>query len=481
LRDERRGIWGRLGIGAALIVLAAASATGVAAFHEIDKVVNAFEHGNTIDLPQELAQADTGKPQTMLLIGADQRAPGAADYNQGARSDTMMLVRLDPSKQATALMSLPRDLKVRIPGHGVAKLNEAYSEGGVKLTIKTIKLLTGLRINHVVNIDFRGFRKAINALHCVYVDVDRRYYNQSGAYAKIDLQAGYQEICGETALDYVRYRHTDNDIVRAARQQDFLRQMKQQIGVSRLIERRNKLIKIFGRYTQSDIGSEQAVLRLLRLVIDSASHPIREIHFTAKLGPSYVTASSTEVHRLAREFLGVGANAGTSSSERRSAKKRKSRSKSSRSSGLIDSSVMGKQMALQLVSGGSRGLRLYYPKALPPGASFIAPPRAYTIKSQSHRKFQAYRMVISIGSSTGQLGEYIGFQGLAWKTPPTLRSPTATKKIDGRVFLLFRDGSRTRLVAWRSDNAVYWVSNSLSESLSEKQLLSIAHAARPLG
>ncbi|HEX8075930.1 MAG TPA: LCP family protein, partial [Thermoleophilaceae bacterium] len=307
--DERTFIWKRYLVGGLLIIAAAGAATGVAAFHEIDKVVNAFKEGNTIKLPLDLQEADSGKPQTILLIGADQRAKGAADYGTGARSDTMMLVRLDPSKKATALMSLPRDLKVSIPGHGVAKLNEAYSDGGVKLTVRTIRKLTGLGINHVVNIDFHGFRKAINALHCVYVDVDRRYYNQGGGYAKIDLQPGYQKICGETALDYVRYRHTDNDIVRAARQQDFLRQIKQQIGINKLISNRDKLIKIFGKYTQSDIGSETGVLRLLRLAVDSASHPIHEIHFEAKLGPSYVTASHSDVKRLAQEFLGVTASA----------------------------------------------------------------------------------------------------------------------------------------------------------------------------
>ena len=461
-------------MGAALIVVAAASATGVAAFHEIDKVVNAFKHGNTIDLPNELAQADTGKPQTILLIGADQRAPGAADYQSGARSDTMMLVRLDPKKASTNLMSLPRDLKVHIPGHGVDKLNAAYSDGGVKLTVKTIKLLTGLRINHVVNIDFRGFRKAINALHCVYVDIDRRYYNETGAYAKINIEPGYQQICGETALDYVRYRHTDNDIIRSARQQDFLRQIKQQIGVSKLIARRDKLIKIFGKYTQSDIGSRTAVLRLLNLVIGSASHPIHEIHFHAEIGPSFVTASSATVHKLAEEFLGITGQP-SAGLHRPSTHKHKHHKTPS---GLVDASAMGKEMALQLVSGGARGLRLYYPTQLPPGATFLAPPRAYTLKSLSSRRpYPAYRMVIP----TGRVGEYLGFQGLGWQSPPILRTPSETKKLGRRVFLIYRDGPRARLVAWRSDNAVYWVSNTLSESESERTLLSIAHAARPLG
>jgi hypothetical protein len=122
-------------------------------------------------------------------------------------------------------------------------------------------------------------------------------------------------------------------------------------------------------------------------------------------------------------------------------------------------------------------LRLYYPTQLPPGATFSAPPRAYEVKSQNHRPYQAYRLVIP----TGQIGEYVGFQGLGWKNPPILRSPTLTKKIGDRVFRIYRDGAHARVVAWTSDNAVYWVSNTLSEALSEREMLSIAHAARPLG
>jgi len=475
LLDERRGLWKRYLLGALLVLASSASATGVAAFHEIDKVVNAFKHGNTISLPNDLAQADNGKPQTVLLIGADQRAPGAADYRAGARSDTMMLVRLDPSKRATALMSLPRDLKVRIPGHGVDKLNAAYADGGVKLTVRTIKLLTGLRINHVVNIDFRGFRKAVNALGCVYVDVDRHYYNASGTYAKINVQAGYQQICGPAALDYVRYRHDDNDIIRAARQQDFLRQMKQQIGVGKLIDKRDQLIHIFGQYTQSDIGSQTGVLRLLSLIVASASHPIHEIHFSANLGPSYVTASTAEVHKLAQEFLGVTAPAAPAPIGPKSGHKRRP---SKHVPGLVSVSAIGKQMALQLVSGGARQLRLYYPRLLPAGAAFIAPPRPYSGKAAAtRRKFFAYRMVIS----TGKVGEYLGFQGLSWVNPPILRGPSDSVTIGRRTYLLYRDGPRTRLVAWHSDGAVYWVSNTLSETVSERQLLAIARSAKPLG
>ena len=75
----------------------------------------------------ELATTDPGKPQTIMMLGSDQRAKDSHDYEgTDARSDTIMLIRLDPSKEATAIMSLPRDLKVAIPGHGVEKINAAY-------------------------------------------------------------------------------------------------------------------------------------------------------------------------------------------------------------------------------------------------------------------------------------------------------------------------------------------------------------------
>ena len=76
-------------------------------------------------------------------------------------------------------MSIPRDLKVEIPGYGTDKFNAAYAYGGPKLTLQVVKELTGLPINHVVNVDFLGFVRAVDAIGCVYTDVDRRYYHSN--------------------------------------------------------------------------------------------------------------------------------------------------------------------------------------------------------------------------------------------------------------------------------------------------------------
>ena len=103
-------------------------------------------------------------------------------------------------------MSIPRDLKVEIPGVGTDKFNAAYAYGGPKLTLQVVKELTGLPINHVVNVDFLGFVRAVDAIGCVYVDVDRRYYHSnvgvpaSEEYAEINIQPGYQLLCGKKAL-----------------------------------------------------------------------------------------------------------------------------------------------------------------------------------------------------------------------------------------------------------------------------------------
>src|SRR5215210_3466236 len=306
LEDHTRpGLWKRLLIGAAMVVFASAGATSVAAFHEVDRVVNALRVQPELKLGTELARTDPGKPQTLMLLGSDKRPKSNAEGASGARSDTIMLVRLDPSRDATALMSLPRDLKVHIPGHGVEKINASYEYGGPGLTLKTVKQLTGLSINHVINVDFRGFWAAVNALGCVYADIDRRYFNNSPGFAYINVEPGYQRMCGRRALQYVRFRHEDTDLVRSARQQDFLRQAKQQVGVGKLINERTRLVKIFGRHTSSDIRSRAEVLRLMKLAVFSVGRPIREVHFEGSIGPSYVTTTSAKVQKLVQQFLGV--------------------------------------------------------------------------------------------------------------------------------------------------------------------------------
>jgi polyisoprenyl-teichoic acid--peptidoglycan teichoic acid transferase len=330
-------------------------------------------------------------------------------------------------------------------------------------------------------VDFKGFREAVNALGCPYIDIDRRYFNDNSGYepdyATIDVKPGYQKLCGHDALDYVRYRHEDTDIVRAARQQEFLRQLKQQIGLTKLFERREDLLDIFGKYTESDIRGRANVLRLLKLALASAQHPIREIHFKGSIGVSYVTASSAVMRDLREDFLGLKATPGPRGELKPKGKDKKKEPVS----GLENGEVAGKDQALQLASMGQkmRKLPAFYPKLRTYGSLYAGPPRYYKIPvgpRGDRTWYPAYRMVIK----KGLIGEYYGIQGTTWKDPPALRDASETREINGREYELHFDGDRLRMVAWRTDKGVYWLQNTLLQTLTEQQMMAIATSMRTL-
>src|SRR3954468_7629553 len=158
------------------------------------------------DDPTGVVDVPPGGPRTLLILGSDRRAKNSTDSKLGQKphSATIVLLRLDPKLPRVAVLSLPRDLAVSIPGDGDGmKINQAYDDGGAALTLKTVKHLfssaTGndFVVNGVIDVNFRGFQAAVDYVHGVYVDVDRRYYNPEGTgYAAIDIDAGYQRLVG---------------------------------------------------------------------------------------------------------------------------------------------------------------------------------------------------------------------------------------------------------------------------------------------
>jgi LCP family protein required for cell wall assembly len=118
---------------------------------------------------------------------------------------------------------------VEVPGHGFHKVNAAYAFGGAALAIETVQNLTGVDVDHYLEIDFSAFKDITDSVGGVYVDVDRRYYYDGLDYENIKLAPGYQLLSGDAALDYVRFRHDQNtDFGRLERQQRFLRAMREQ-------------------------------------------------------------------------------------------------------------------------------------------------------------------------------------------------------------------------------------------------------------
>ena len=307
--------WWRFTLASFVIIAASAAATAAALLLYVDSIADALSHNNVLQnkVQQFLSQTNGGEPENILILGSDKRASEPEDPG---RSDTTILLRLDPDQNAIALMSIPRDLKVEIPGVGTDKFNAAYAYGGPKLTLQVVKELTGLPINHVVNVDYLGFVRAVDAIGCVYVDVDRRYYHSnvglpvSEQYSEINVKPGYQLLCGKKALQYVRYRHTDTDLVRAARQQDFLSDARQRVPVADLVLDQNELIDIFTEYTTSDISDAETMLQVLKLFVASRNATINEVHFPAELGPSFVYASPEMIEEAVDKFLGSEASGG---------------------------------------------------------------------------------------------------------------------------------------------------------------------------
>jgi LCP family protein required for cell wall assembly len=507
---KKKRFWLRFTLASVLIVAVSAAATATSILLYLDSIAHALSHNNVLNnkLHNALAQVHGGEPENILILGSDKRANLAEDPG---RSDTTILLRLDPNKDAIAVMSIPRDLKVEIPGFGTEKFNAAYTYGGPKLTLQVVKELTGLPINHVVNVDFLGFVRAVDAIGCVYTDVDRRYYHSneglppSEQYSEIDIQPGYQLLCGKKALQYVRYRHTDTDLVRSARQQDFISAARQRVGLKELVLDQSGLIDIFTEYTTSDINDKGTILQVLELFLASRNASIKEVHFPAELGPSYVYASESAIHGAVNKFLGIEASGGPRGSlegeegegeaekkPKKGAKKAKkkpkpqiAKSKPPGSDGLVPAHEAGELEAKSVARKVSSGFPVFYPTRLPSGAYYvesnsyehIEDPRVYHFKDTDGKRHAAYRMVGVVELSDGT--HYFGVQGIqGWEDPPILSNPTETRTIHGREYEIFVDGDRVKMMAWHRGENTYWISNDLLQTLTNDQMVGIARSAK---
>jgi LCP family protein required for cell wall assembly len=193
---------------------------------------NAWGNVHRVNADPTAARPPESKGYDYVLVGSDSRQgltveqqkqlnTGSTKDAGGLRTDSIILVHVPSGGGKPALISLPRDSYVPIPGHGRNKINAAYSLGGPKLLVETIEQVTGVRIDGYVEIGFGGFASVVDSLSGVDICVKR---NMKDAYAGINLKAGCQTLDGRNALGYVRARYSDplGDIGRVARQREFL-------------------------------------------------------------------------------------------------------------------------------------------------------------------------------------------------------------------------------------------------------------------
>ncbi len=258
---------------------------------------------------------------TALVLGYDHRA---GDGSSPSRSDTMMLIRADPVTNTISMLSFPRDLQVPLycPGkgggaavaQGTGRINSAYAYCGLGGALETVRHLTNVPINYLIPINFLGFIGVVNKLGGVWLDVDRRYYNKNVGtsetdYANINLQPGYQHLTGKQALDFVRFRHTDSDLYRLARQQQFVGAARQQVakslGLSTLLGIVNTVTQ--NHYMEVERGGRAVNLSDIKKYASFAYNlphgHVFQIKIQDVVGQNELSASQSSIDDAVQQFL----------------------------------------------------------------------------------------------------------------------------------------------------------------------------------
>ena len=302
----------------------------------------------------------------------------------------------------------------------------------------------------------------------------RRPAAVAAATRTIDLKPGYQKLCGQDALDYVRFRHDDSDFVRAARQQEFLRQAKEPDRPRQALRRpQGAAARSSARYTQTDIALQRrAILRLLKLALESAKNaaPARSASRRAR--------RDGRLRRRSRPSGSPGDRRARSSNARRS--KGRATRRRPQQGATPKKQPSAAKAAAELAAGlivdkrGRRGPRRRRPRQASCGCRSTtrrsrlarggyvrrarqprAPTRSATATSKPLPRLPDRRSTPARSASTTASRARPG------RPPPILDNPTETDACAGASTSCYYDGNRLRLVAWQTREGVYWVSNTL--------------------
>ena len=353
--------------------------------------------------------------------------------------------------------------------------------------VETIKRVLGIHvINHVFVTSFPKFKRAVDEMGCVYMTVDKRYYhvNEPGGeqYFEINLQPGYQRLCGAQALEFVANRHESTSLIRDARDQRFLLEVKAEYGAT-LFENREKFEKILGKAMETDLHGEEPVLQLLELLVESAGKPVRQVPFHVTLLPTVDTASPEQITEAVRSFL--NGTSAISTHKVSQAVKASQVVKTSRARAhtrhaaphLSLTPTSGEALMQARAASPQLPFPLEYPRVRDAFASAEADTlRVYTIHDRHGHPYTAYVIVIDRGG----LGEYYDVQGSSWTEPPLLNNPSQTVQIGSRTYDLYYAGEEIRMIAWHEAGAAYWIQNTLTNGVGPREMLAMAEHTLPV-
>lgn len=259
--------------------------------------------------------ADAGSPRPggrtqILVLGLDGDANLERDRTH-TRSDVMMLVSIDPRKKKAGILSIPRDTRVYIPGHSHDKIAHANVYGGPELSMKAVEKLLDTPVHYYVMLDFRAFRRIVDILGGIEVDVPQRmYYRDPYQNLVIDLKPGRQVLDGDKALEFVRYRHYPNgDLGRIEAQHIFIKALISKIFTLKGVLKMPSMIAELSRYVDTNISPVE-MLRLARVAIGLGGEDVRMATLPGRPdyidGISYFRADSTQARAIIDELLADG-------------------------------------------------------------------------------------------------------------------------------------------------------------------------------
>lgn len=220
--------------------------------------------------PQALAEKESKKVETFLLLGVDSRQKG-----EQARADTILLATVPEAGGNVHLLSIPRDTYVNVAGHGYTKINHAMSWGGLPLLKRTVQDFIGVPVDHTVLVDFEGFRKVVDKIGGLDLKAEKTmHYDDPTDGTSIHIAQGQKLSTGKLALDYARFRNdAEADTGRMRRQQQVIRAMMQQGGKPDNWGRMFKLADIVGEHVKTDVPPREWV----RLVMSYAYNKPEQI------------------------------------------------------------------------------------------------------------------------------------------------------------------------------------------------------------
>ncbi len=252
-----------------------------------------------VEMDSEVQRESLPDIMTLLILGLDSRDPVK-------RADTIMLLSLNRRTNEINIISIPRDMRVEIPGYGLDKINHAYAFGSVSLTRQAVEDFLDIKVDYYITTDFEGFTNIVDLLGGIELEVEQRmrYY---GIDVTIELDPGVQYLDGDKALQYVRFRRdSEGDLGRVRRQQKFLKALLQEMIAFRNILMFPKLMPELANNMKTDLELNRAITLANKL----KSVDIEEIN-TLTLpgrvgsigGISYVLPEEEEIEQLVDRYV----------------------------------------------------------------------------------------------------------------------------------------------------------------------------------